>query len=103
MDLDSTSAELDRAETDLQRALAMAVTPGATPAPQKKSADKETELSGGSGDPCQSACSALGSMQRSAAHLCGLTGEADSRCEAAKARVTRAGDRVRNSCPACAR
>lgn len=52
-------------------------------------------------DPCVTACRALASMGRSAAHVCDLAGEGDERCESARGRVSRATDRVRARCPSC--
>jgi hypothetical protein len=52
-------------------------------------------------DPCAIACRALTSMQRAARHLCGLTGEEDSRCGNARARAAGAAQRVREACPRC--
>jgi hypothetical protein len=53
-------------------------------------------------DPCATACSALGSMERAAKHLCDLTGDSDARCDNARSRVSGATERVNASCPACA-
>ncbi|MEP7123313.1 MAG: hypothetical protein ABJE95_20475 [Byssovorax sp.] len=72
-------------------------------------APKVGQASGGSfragddgvGDACTTACSALGSMQRAAKHLCDLTGDGDERCDSAKSRVSGATERVTASCPAC--
>jgi hypothetical protein len=104
-DVDGTTAALERAESDLQRALAQASTPSLNAKPEKtpRDFDDSKNAEQRSGDPCQDACRALGSMRRSAEHLCGLTGDADARCETAKARVSRADERVRTSCPACPR
>jgi hypothetical protein len=52
-------------------------------------------------DACTPACRALASMERAATHLCDLAGESDPRCEGARARVSRASERVRNGCPSC--
>jgi hypothetical protein len=53
-------------------------------------------------DPCANACRALASMERATSHLCSLAGDADARCEGARARVKNAGARVHAECPACA-
>jgi len=53
-------------------------------------------------DPCATACSALGSMERAARHLCDLTGDGDVRCDNARSRVAGATERVSASCPVCA-
>jgi hypothetical protein len=55
----------------------------------------ETELSS---DPCFSACRALASMTRAAAHLCDLAGNADPRCDSAQSRLRSARERVEGSC-----
>ncbi|WP_437291613.1 hypothetical protein [Sorangium sp. So ce406] len=52
--------------------------------------------------PCETACRALASMDRAAQHLCGLAGDADQRCDAARTRVKNATDRVGAQCPRCA-
>lgn len=52
-------------------------------------------------DPCFIACSALGSMQRSAERVCSLAGEDDTRCVGARDRVASATARVSAACPAC--
>lgn len=101
-DVDGTVAALDRAESDLQAALG-----GAPEGQQKKAEPGEAERPAGgadalSSDPCSAACRALASMRRAANHLCGLTGDPEPRCDAARARLTRAEERTRASCPACA-
>lgn len=50
---------------------------------------------------CDRACAALGSMQRSAARLCELTGDDDARCQSVRVRVESAEELVRRFCPAC--
>ncbi|WP_437960961.1 hypothetical protein WME76_15855 [Sorangium sp. So ce119] len=52
--------------------------------------------------PCETACRALASMDRATQHLCGLAGDADQRCDAARTRVKSATDRVEAQCPRCA-
>lgn len=54
-------------------------------------------------DPCATACSALRSMERATAHLCGLADPGDRRCEEARTRVMNAATRVHSACPTCAR
>ena len=115
-DVDGTLGALDRAETDLSRALGgqppAAPTTGAEKervdaahpaeeqtAPHDKDASTLGEGSAGGG--CGSACRALDSMKRAAEHLCGLTGEPDPRCDTARGRVARADERVRATCRAC--
>jgi len=52
-------------------------------------------------DSCSSACSALGSLERAAEHVCALTSAADPRCTGARARTASAAARVRAACPSC--
>ncbi|MGK3993842.1 hypothetical protein [Sorangium sp. So ce1024] len=73
-----------------------AATAGAARPSKKAEADK------GAAAPCETACRALASMSRAAQHLCGLAGDADQRCDAARTRVKSATDRVEAQCPRCA-
>ena len=62
------------------------------PSPDAQRADKGSTREGpaapeSDGDPCATACRALASMQRSAAHLCSLAGEGDGRCEDARGTI----------------
>ncbi|NUP12020.1 MAG: hypothetical protein HOW73_38730 [Polyangiaceae bacterium] len=50
------------------------------------------------GSTCESACDALASMRRAAERICALE---ESRCAAARERVTRAAERVRTRCTEC--
>lgn len=125
-DVDSTLADMDRAEADLAQALgdppgaasstapngdtpapglgpagAAPTTPAAPAQPQlpmapPKAEAKSNEDEAGS---CNIAKRALGSLQRSAEHLCGLTGESDPRCDTARGRAQRAAARVGAACP----
>ncbi|XXX82132.1 hypothetical protein WMF30_25565 [Sorangium sp. So ce134] len=63
---------------------------------------KKAEAEPVSATPCETACRALASMSRAAQHLCGLAGDADARCDAARTRVKSATDRVEARCPRCA-
>ena len=54
-----------------------------------------------SSNPCVTACKALASMDRAAAHLCELAGYGDARCTNARERVRAATERVRQSCSDC--
>ncbi|WP_437594031.1 hypothetical protein [Sorangium sp. So ce1000] len=63
---------------------------------------KKAEAETTSAAPCETACRALASMTRAAQHLCGIAGDADQRCDAARARVKSATDRVETHCPRCA-
>lgn len=120
--LDEALGRLDRAEADLARlgfgGASAALQPMAPPAPGygqppappasptvAAEAPKKEEAGGDaearSADPCVVACSALASMTRSAEHVCGLTGDADARCDGARARVRAATERVRARCPSC--
>ncbi|AUX43140.1 hypothetical protein SOCE26_045830 [Sorangium cellulosum] len=62
---------------------------------------KKREAERVSAPPCETACRALASMERAAQHLCGLSGDADQRCDAARTRVKSATDRVATQCPRC--
>jgi len=122
-DVAGTLAEMDRAEADLAQALGdapvggttassgtpaapagdgagAAVTPATPPRPLDTSAPKaEGKNKDDEGGGCNIAKRALGSLQRAAEHLCGLTGEADPRCDTARGRAHRAAERVGASCP----
>jgi hypothetical protein len=117
-DVDGTVARLDEAEAELAGALGPAADSAAplggaeatTIQEARPPAKKETlaaeapaseEQQGVARDPCAVACRALASMQRAAAHLCGLTGEQDGRCESARTRAATASARVREACPRC--
>jgi hypothetical protein len=93
--VDGAAASLDQAEMELNRAIPTGAAPFASPPGQPGA----TPLS--EGDACTIACQALASMQRAASHLCELAGEGE-RCDAAKARVQTASDRVQQACPGCA-
>jgi hypothetical protein len=129
--VDGTIALLDRAESDLTVALGpehregaaqaapdAAATPAPPPAPLPEvapSQKKETEADrpaataaeelqqapAAQPSPCATACRALASMRRASEHLCALAGDGDPRCGAARERVHRADERVREACPAC--
>jgi hypothetical protein len=129
---DDALAELERAEDELDqaigapaqrdegRAVAEAAQPGAPPpaasppspsVPDSRAAPspRATAAGGeppakkiGAEPPCETACRALASMSRAAQHLCGLAGDADQRCDSARARVKSATDRVEARCPRCA-
>jgi hypothetical protein len=62
----------------------------------------QRELDVAAGD-CRNACRALGSMDRAAGRLCGLTqGDNETRrCDDAKQRVYSARDRVKATCGQC--
>lgn len=112
--VDEALANLQRAEGDLGVAVeglmarqdrktpsGMPVPPTGGTAPKQEqmkpnTSPGETEL--GAGDPCFSACRALASMTRATAHLCGLTGDADPRCDSARSRLQGARERVEGSC-----
>jgi hypothetical protein len=80
---------LARAENDLDASLA------------GRGARAEPLQEGPQAGPCDTACRAFSSMERSAGHLCAITGDADARCSAARDRLQRASERVRAACPAC--
>lgn len=84
---------------------------GGTPAQQRALAlqsaaneveSSQRELDVAAGD-CRNACRALGSMDRAAGRLCGLTqGDPETRrCDDAKQRVYSARDRVKATCGQC--
>jgi hypothetical protein len=112
--VDETLSDIDRLERDLNLAVQRlaqgpkvaqsegVVPPSAQrPAQAPRASDRAAESEFAGGDPCLSACRALASMRRSVDHLCGLTGDGDSRCEGARTRVQGASERVRATCPAC--
>ncbi len=74
--------------------------PRATAAGAERPA-KKAEAERMTATPCETACRALASMNRAAQHLCGLAGDADPRCDAARTRVNGATDRVASRCPRC--
>ena len=85
--------------------LAQPEAPEAPPPPQP--ATEETSNLDYSGSerqesPCETACKALASMQRSAERICEIVGEADSRCTRARERVAESTERVKNGGCACA-
>lgn len=127
--IEGALAEIDRAESELALALGGFAQPppagapeaeraappppmGGTPPPaatspapaeRRDTDDAATQLGAPAGppEPCRSACRALASMRRATDHLCGLTGEGDTRCSGARERVSRASERVRSGCPSC--
>ncbi len=118
-DLEEQLAALGAAEAQLDRAMGRSpagdskkkeeqesAPPASAPrktgqgAAQKASRSGSDDLVGG--NPCAMACSALGSMERAARHLCDLTGDGDARCDSARARVVGATERVSASCSVCA-
>lgn len=50
---------------------------------------------------CPNACRALGSLVRSASHICGLVGESTSTCQDVQKKSTDAQTRVHDRCGAC--
>ena len=94
--VDGAAANLERAEMELNQAIS-AEGDFANPPPGQPG--RSTQLS--EGDACSIACRALASMERSATHLCDLAGDGEQ-CDAAKARVKSASDRVHDACPGCA-
>lgn len=109
--IEEANAVFDRAEQQLSVNLGREAKPGLKhgpdetapdqpgPAEQEAGTDAAEELS--SGDRCETACQALGSMQRSADRLCALTGEEDDRCESVRQRVERARELVYRVCSSC--
>jgi hypothetical protein len=77
--------------------------PGPAPAPEKKreqAHDERAEAESSSdsvGSPCDTACRALASMERSAARICSLTSMGDARCVSAREMVAASRERVESS------
>lgn len=69
---------------------------GAPPAAPTDDADGEPG-SDWVGSPCDTACRALASMERSAERICALAGEGEARCESARAMVKASRERVQTS------
>ncbi|MCA9631846.1 MAG: hypothetical protein KC766_29535 [Myxococcales bacterium] len=80
---------------------------GSAEEPEEPDADKNTEPrdepAGMRGSPCDLACRALHSMERSAERICALAGESSARCIKAKRMVQRASERVREAGCQCTR
>jgi hypothetical protein len=76
-------------------------TPGGTSSPEPTATQPTTAPPRPS--PCEVACRALGSMQRSAERICELTATTDARCTGARDRVTRAQARVERAGCGCER
>lgn len=113
---EEAEAFFDAAEQDLQQLMVTSVEKSADdedpdaladegadgPAPAPPSTRQEREYAASSkAARCDRACVALGSMQRSAARLCELTGEEDARCQSVRLRVESAEELVRRFCPRC--
>lgn len=72
--------------------------PGTTPpAPEPKDRGARDRPIGLRGSPCDLACRALHSMERSAERICALAGESSERCQKAKRMVQQATQRVRDA------
>ncbi|MEQ9322538.1 MAG: hypothetical protein RIF41_25450 [Polyangiaceae bacterium] len=112
---DQAEAKFEAAEEDLQRLMVTKVEKSAegedattdddgeqrpAPAPPATQQERRYEASSKAAR-CDRACAALGSMQRSAARLCELTGDGDARCQSVRVRVESAEELVRRFCPAC--
>jgi hypothetical protein len=78
---------------------ALAQTPDAGDDIAAAQADFESQLASLDTTDCSLACRALESMRRAAEHLCSL--DPGARCADARAKVGRAAERVRASCPSC--
>lgn len=70
--------------------------PGAPSARPREEAERESS-SDWVGGPCDTACRALASMERSAERICALAGEGDARCENARAMVKTSRERIQAS------
>jgi len=110
--LEDAAKDFDDAERELAGMLqreqaapreeAEARMPGdAPPSPLKQSEAAPAPTQARPQDRCGVACRALSSMRRSAARLCELSGEADSRCQDVQSRTDRARERVARTCPRC--
>ena len=106
-DLDELVRRLSKSEQELERELALASgtattepedaageAPAEPAAEAPTEAEAEPEAAPRRPSPCETACRALASMQRSTARICELAGETDDRCIGAKDRVERAEARV---------
>lgn len=72
--------------------------PAATGAPPAGPRDADREASSDwVGSPCDTACRALASMERSTERICALAGETDTRCTSARSMVKASRDRVQAS------
>ncbi len=89
-------AELERAEAELAGIGVPAVAPSAAGA-QTPAAPLQAPAPTG----CERSCSAFGSMKRSAAALCRLTGPEDERCGLANEKVNRASLRLQQASCQC--
>ncbi len=79
--------------------------PSADPAVPER--DKDAEATdrpvGVRGSPCDLACRALKSMERSAQRICAIAGDSSERCQKARRTVARANERVREAGCQCTR
>lgn len=78
---------------------------GAAPTAEQRASDASTPGPdyAAVGSPCDLMCRALSSMQRSAAGICSLAGEANERCRKARSRLELAGQQVSEAGCACLR
>ena len=99
-----------KAAADPDAAPAPAPKTGAATRPKKKAAPAaaarpadpgdESERASSSdwvGSPCDTACRAFASMERSARRICALSGEGEARCESARAMVKASRERIQAS------
>lgn len=87
--------EVDAAERALDQNLKTR-TPGRDPAPVPGPGPGAEPSTG-----CETACQALTSMQRAAAYVCKLAGDADARCRTAEGRVRAARTKVERAACSC--
>ncbi|MCB9605566.1 MAG: hypothetical protein H6716_03190 [Polyangiaceae bacterium] len=78
-----------------------ATKPPDTSPPEPKDKEAEDRPVGLRGSPCDLACRALHSMERSAERICALAGESSERCQKAKRMVQQAAQRVRDAGCGC--
>lgn len=84
------------AQPSKKKAASGAGAPSEPAAAAPRDADRETS-SDWVGSPCDTACRALASMERSAERICALAGETNARCESARTLVKESRERVQAS------
>ncbi len=84
------------AQPSKKKAASSARAPSEPAAAAPRDVDRETS-SDWVGSPCDTACRALASMERSAERICVLAGETNARCESARSLVKESRERVQAS------
>jgi len=103
-DAEGEVAALRDAEAEIERTFASGAAPrdeAVRPQGAGEGAAQQKALEREEGGACHTACRALASMERSATHLCELTGDGDPRCGDARSRLSAASAKVKASCPMC--